>query len=300
MIAHIEIFDDRLKDLVDPDTDLDRLASGVVHSDGPVYCSEDGSVVFSEGHGNRLLYWQEDKGVQVLRDPSHYQNGNYLDLEGRLVACSHGQRAIVRREPEGQWVTLVDRYQGKRLNSPNDLVVKRDGTIWFTDPPYGITQPGQGYGGKLEQPSSFVFRFDPATNEIEPVITEMERPNGLAFSPDERLLYVSDTSEVDYPQGHHYIRVYEVVEGRQVTHGRVFAVVEPGQPDGFRVDVNGNIFTSSQDSVQVFTPDGTRLGKIHVPETVTNLTFGGPAGHCLFITAGESLYRVEVKTQGSR
>lgn len=142
MIAHIEIFDDRLKDLVDPDTDLDRLASGVVHSDGPVYCSEDGSVVFSEGHGNRLLYWQEDRGVQVLRDPSHYQNGNYLDLEGRLVACSHGQRAIVRREPEGQWVTLVDRYQGKRLNSPNDLVVKRDGTIWFTDPPYGITQPG--------------------------------------------------------------------------------------------------------------------------------------------------------------
>ncbi|MBE9108766.1 SMP-30/gluconolactonase/LRE family protein [Nodosilinea sp. LEGE 07298] len=298
MAANIEIFDDRLKELVYPDADLEQLASGVVHSEGPVYCPEDGSVVFSEGHGNRLLCWHEDKGVQVLRDPSHYQNGNTLDLEGRLVACSHGQRAIIRREQDGQWVILVDRYQGKRLNSPNDLVIKSDGTIWFTDPPYGITQPGQGYGGKMEQPSSFVFRFDPATTEIEPVVTEMERPNGLAFSPDERQLYVSDTSEVDYPQGHHYIRVYDVLAGRQATNGRVFAVVDPGQPDGFRVDAQGNIFTSSQDSVQVFAPDSVLLGKIYVPETVTNLTFGGPEGHCLLITAGESLYRIRVKTRG--
>jgi len=319
MSAVIEIYDDRMTALVRSDASLKKLASGAVHSEGPVYFPEDGSVVYSDGHssngrGNRLLRWHESEGVSVLKEPSDYQNGNYRDLEGRLVACSHGKRGIIRREHDGQWTVLVDRYQGKRLNSPNDLVVKRDGTIWFTDPPYGLTQPNQGYGGKQEQPGSFVFRFDPKTGEIYPVITEMERPNGLAFSPDENLLYVSDTSEFDYPQGHHYIRVYDVVDGQQVTNGRVFAEIEPGQPDGFRVDKQGNIFTSSEDSVQVYAPDGTRLGKILVPETCANLTFGGlerdseallrsrsvsqRSADRLFITAGQSLYAIDLNTHG--
>ena len=174
--------------------------------------------------------------MSVLRNPVRLSSGNYRDLEGRLVACSSGERAIIRREHSGQWQVLVDRYNGLRLNSPNDLVVKRDGTIWFTDPPYGITQPDQGYGGEQEQPGSFVYRFDPATGDIDAVVTDMVRPNGLAFSPDEYLLYVSDTAAFNIPQGPHHIRVYSVVNGRYITNGRVFAVIEPGQPDGLRVD----------------------------------------------------------------
>jgi len=275
-----------------------RLPTGAIHSEGPVYFHEDDSVVWSDAHGNCLLRWSASDGVSVLRNPSDYQSGNYRDLEGRLVACSSGERAIIRREHDGQWQVLVNRYQGKRLNSPNDLVVKRDGTIWFTDPPYGITQPDQGYGGEQEQPGSFVYRFDPTTSEIDAVVTDMVRPNGLVFSPDEHLLYVSDTAAFNIPGGPHHIRVYSVVDERQVTSGRVFAVIAPGQPDGLRVDEHGNIFTSSKDSVQVYAPHGTRLGKIRVPETCANLTFGGPKRDRLFITAGKSLYAIDLNTHG--
>jgi gluconolactonase len=296
----IEIYDDRMRTLVSPNTALRKIADSAVWSEGPVYFHEDDSVVWSDAHGDRLLRWSAQEGVSVLREPSHYQSGNYRDLEGRLVSCSAGDRAIIRRDRDGRWSTLVDRYQGKRLNSPNDLVVKRDGTIWFTDPPYGLTQPHQGNVGNQEQAGSFVYRFDPATGEIDVAIAEMERPNGIAFSPDERLLYVSDTSGFDYPQGHHYIRVYDVIDGRWVANGRVFVVVEPGQPDGFRVDEQGNLFTSSEDSVQVFAPDGTRLGKIRTPETCANLTFGGAERNRLFIAASSSLYAIDLNTRGAQ
>ncbi|WP_448266786.1 SMP-30/gluconolactonase/LRE family protein [Nostoc sp. DSM 114159] len=302
----IEIYDDRLRAIVRPDALLQELANGAVHSEGPVYFHEDDSVVWSDAHGNRLLRWSPTDKVTVLRDPSDYQSGNYRDLEGRLVACSSGLRAIIRREQNGEWKVLVDRYQGKRLNSPNDLVVKSDGTIWFTDPPYGITEPNQGYGGEQEQPGSYVYRFDLETGEIYPVVTDMVRPNGLAFSPDESLLYVSDTAAFNIPGGPHHIRVYKVVGERYVKNGRVFAVIEPGQPDGLRVDEHGNVFTTSQDSVQIYAPDGTRLGKIFVPETSANLTFGGQEGDSLsgtlrerlFITAGHSLYAINLNTRG--
>ncbi|MEH2297654.1 MAG: SMP-30/gluconolactonase/LRE family protein [Nostoc sp.] len=294
----IEIYDDRLRAIIPPDASLQKLANGAVHSESPLYFHEDDSVVWSDAHGNRLLRWSATENVSVLRDPSDYQSGNYRDLEGRLVACSSGLRAIIRRENDGEWKVLVDRYQNKRLNSPNDLVVKSDGTIWFTDPPYGITEPNQGYGGEQEQPGSYVYRFDPATGEISPIVTDMVRPNGLAFSPDESLLYVSDTAAFNIPGGPHHIRVYEVVDDRHVKNGRVFCVIDPGQPDGFRVDEHGNVFTSSQDSVQIYAPDGTQLGKILVPETSTNLTFGGKEGDCLFITAGHSLYAIDLNTRG--
>lgn len=294
----IEIYDDRLRAIVRSDASLQQLAKGAVHSEGPVYFHEDDSIVWSDAHGNRLLRWSATDNVSVLRDPSDYQSGNYRDLEGRLVACSSGLRAIIRHEDDGEWKVLVDRYQGKRLNSPNDLVVKSDGTIWFTDPPYGITEPNQGYGGEQEQPGSYVYRFDPASGEIYPIVTDMVRPNGLAFSPDESLLYVSDTAAFNIPGGPHHIRVYEVVGGRHVTNGRVFCVIEPGQPDGLRVDEHGNVFTSSQDSVQVYAPDGTQLGKILVPEISTNLTFGGKEGDRLLITAGKSLYAIDLNTRG--
>ncbi len=294
----IEIYDDRLLAIVRPGALLQELANGAVHSEGPVYFHEDDSVVWSDAHGNRLLRWSPTDNVTVLRDPSDYQSGNYRDLEGRLVACSSGLRAIIRREQDGEWKVLVDRYDNKRLNSPNDLVVKSDGTIWFTDPPYGITEPNQGYGGEQEQPGSYVYRFDPTTGEIYPVVTDMVRPNGLAFSPDESLLYVSDTAAFNILGGPHHIRVYEVVGDGYVKNGRVFAVIEPGQPDGLRVDEHGNVFTSSQDSVQIYAPDGTRLGKIIVPETSANLTFGGKESDRLFITAGHSLYVIDLNTRG--
>ncbi|MFH7024095.1 MAG: SMP-30/gluconolactonase/LRE family protein [Heteroscytonema crispum UTEX LB 1556] len=298
MAEAIEIYDDRLRAIVPTDALLQKLANGAVHSEGPVYFHEDDSIVWSDAHGNCLLRWSATDNVTVLRDRSDYQSGNYRDLEGRLVSCSSGLRAIIRREHNGEWKVLVDRYQGKRLNSPNDLVVKSDRTIWFTDPPYGITEPNQGYGGEQEQPGSYVYRFDPATGEIYPVVIDMVRPNGLAFSPDESLLYVSDTAAFNIPGGPHHIRVYEVVDGQWAKNGRVFAVIEPGQPDGLRVDKHGNIFTTSGDSVQVYAPDGTRLGKILVPEVGANLTFGGKKRDSLFITAGKSLYVINLNTRG--
>jgi gluconolactonase len=298
----VELYDERMRELIHPEASLQKLADGAVHSEGPVYFPEDDSIVWSDDHGNRLLRWSAKDGVTVLRDPSDYQNGNYRDLEGRIVACSGGLRAITRQEKDGQWHVLCDRYQGKRLNSPNDLVVKSDGTIWFTDPPYGITEPNQGYGGEQEQAGSYVYRFNPATGEINAVITNMLRPNGLAFSPDEQLLYVSDSSAFNIPDSYHHVRVYDVVD-QSVTNGRVFAEINPGQPDGLRVDRQGNVWVSSEDSVQVYASDRTRLGKILVPETVANLTFAEQqsgsfqvpqTANRLIIAAGHSLYAIEL------
>lgn len=294
----IEIYDDRMRSLICPEASLQKLTDGAVHSEGPVYCREDDSIIWSDAHGNRLLRWSASDGLSVLRDPSDYQNGNDRDLEGRLVTCSSGLRAIIRQEQDGQWQVLSDRYQGKRLNSPNDLIVKRDGTIWFTDPPYGITEPNQGYGGEQEQPGSYVYRFDPATGEIDAVITDMLRPNGLTFNPDEQLLYVSDSSAFNLADGYHHVRVYKVVDGQTVINAHVFAVINPGQPDGLSVDEHGNVFISSEDSVQVYAPDGTCLGKILVPETVANLTFGGRDRDRLIIAAGHSLYAIDLNTKG--
>lgn len=298
MPESIEIYDDRMRSLIRPDSLLQKITNSAVWSEGPVYFHEDDSIVWSDAHGNKLLRWSAADGVSVLREPSDYQSGNYRDLEGRLVSCSSGQRAIIRQEHNGEWKVLVDRYQGKRLNSPNDLVVKSDGTIWFTDPPYGLTEPNQGYGGEQEQPGSFVYRFNPTTGEIEAVIKDMLRPNGLAFNPDETLLYVSDSSAYNMPNGFHHIRVYDVTEGKQVNNGRVFAVIEPGQPDGLRVDEQGNVFTTSQDSVQIYAPDGTRLGKILTPETCANLTFGGRERNRLLIAVASSLYAIDLNTRG--
>ncbi|WP_017299528.1 SMP-30/gluconolactonase/LRE family protein [Nodosilinea nodulosa] len=297
----IEVYDDRFQLLLRSGAGLQKLADGALHTEGPVYFAEDDSVVYSDAHDNRLLRWRAAEGVTVLRERSDYQNGSGQDSEGRLVSCSSGLRAIVRQAEPGQWndwPVLVDRYRGRRLNSPNDLTLKRDGTIWFTDPPYGITEPNQGYGGEQEQPGSYVYRLDPATGEIDAVITDMLRPNGIVFSPDERILYVSDSSSFDIPDGFHYVRAYDVRGDRQVVNGRVFANIEPGQPDGLCCDRQGNLFVTSKDSIQVYAPDGTRLGKIYVPETCANLTFGGPEQNRLFITAGHSLYAIDLNTQG--
>jgi gluconolactonase len=193
---------------------------------------------------------------------------------------------------------VVDRYRGRRFNSPNDVVVKSDGTIWFTDPPYGIVLPEEGHPGESEIGDCHVFRFDPRSGELDAVADLPDHPNGLAFSPDERRLYVSDTAAALVPGGNHCIVVFDVVDGRALAHGRVFAVIEPGLPDGMRFDQRGLLYTSSLDAVQVYAEDGTRVGRIPVPEKVGNLTFGGPNRDVMYVCATTSLYRIRLHTRG--
>jgi gluconolactonase len=246
-----------------------------------------------------MLRWSESEGTSVFRQPAHYSNGNYRDLEGRLITCEHGNRRVSRTEADGTVVTVVDKYEGKRLNSPNDVVVKSDGTIWFTDPPYGIL-PGtkEGYASESEIGACYVYRYDAATDNLRVVADDFDKPNGLAFSPDEQRLYISDTGASHTPDGPRHIRVFDVVDGQALTNGRVFAVIEPGFSDGFRFDQNSYLYTSTADSIQVFAEDGTRLGKIFVPEVIANCTFGGKDKNRLFITATTSLYVINLNTRG--
>ena len=292
------IDDARMNDLLLPGARLEKLCTGAIWSEGPV-CWEDGSVTWSDIPNNRMLSWRSDRGMEIFRSPSNHTNGHTRDREGRLVSCEHSGRRISRTEPDGTIVTLVDRFEGKRLNSPNDVVVKSDGTIWFTDPPYGIISDYEGVAAESEIGANHVYRFDPADKSLTIASDDFERPNGLAFSPDERLLYISDTSRSHDPHGKHHIRVFEVKEGQRLGNGRVFATIDPGLADGFRIDVNGNLFTSSADSIQIFAPDGVRLGKILVPEVISNCTFGGAGRNRLIITASTSLYAIDLATSGS-
>jgi gluconolactonase len=299
MNVGFEIFDERMRELLLPDSSLEQLATGATWSEGPVYLAKEDAVIWSDIPGNRLLRWSARKGLSEFLKPAHFQNGHTLDLEGRILACSHGERAVLRLE-DGHWTTVVSHHQGKRFNSPNDIVVKSDGTIWFTDPDYGLIQPNEGYGGEREQEGCFVYRFDPKTNEVTAVVTDMGRPNGLAFSPNETLLYITDTSASHDADGFHHVRVYDIVDGRDATNGKVFTEISPGLPDGFRLDVHGNLFISSEDSVQIYSPEAKCLGKITVPEKVGNLTFGGPERNRLFIAASSSLYAITLNTRGIR
>lgn len=301
MEQRTQVEDPRLEGLVDPAEPVQRLGGGSVWAEGPVWLPGEDAVIWSDIPGNRLLRWSEATGeVSVERSEVEFHNGHALDLQGRVIACSHGRRAVERIEADGSITVLADRYGSVRFNSPNDVVVASDGSIWFTDPPYGIVKPEEGHPGEREYGDNYVFRFDEATGEVAAVVIDMEVPNGLAFSPDERILYVSDTSVGMSPSGgNHWIRAYDVEEGRRCKNGRVFAVVSPGVADGFRVDVHGNIWTSSADSVQVYTPDGTRLGRIPVPEKIANVCFGGPERNVLYIAATTSLYRLRTRTRGA-
>ena len=298
MTGDILVEDPRMAALIDPAATLEKLWSGAIWSEGPVWWP-DGGVTWSDIPNNRMLRWHPDTGGSVFRQPSNHSNGHTLDREGRLVSCEHSGRRISRTEQDGTIVTVVDRYDGKRLNSPNDVVVKSDGTIWFSDPSYGILSDDEGIKADSEIGACHVYRFDPATGEIAIAADDFEKPNGLAFSPDESLLYISDTGFSHLENGPRHIRVFDVIDGSRLANSRVFAEVLPGASDGFRIDIHGNVFTSSHDSIQVYAPDGTRLGKIFVPEIIANCTFGGPDRNRLFITASTSLYAIDVLTQGA-
>ena len=285
--------------LIEPGATLEKVAGGAVWTEGPVWIAASRTLRYSDIPNNRILQFAEDTGeLSVYLDDADFTNGRTLDLDGSVIQCSHGGRSI-ERDRDGVVEMVVAEWNGVRFNSPNDVVVKSDGTIWFTDPSYGIQRAGEGHPGELEYGDHYVFRYDPRDASVTPVVIDVEMPNGLAFSPDESLLYVADSGisppdgvrPNDRPGGHS-IHCYDVFGGRRCKNGREFVEINPGLPDGLRVDEDGNVWTSSRDSVQVFDPAGTPIARILVPETIANLCFGGNDGCTLYITATTSLYRI--------
>ena len=295
----VRIVDARARRSIDPDARLTRLTEGSLWAEGPVYLPDQDAVMFSDIPNDRALLWSEANGGVVWRQPNDFTNGNTLDREGRIVHCEHGNRRVARTERDGTRHGLVDRYAGRRLNSPNDVVVKSDGSIWFSDPPYGILSDYEGHQAPQEQDGCHVYRLDPESGELTVVSDVLDHPNGLAFSPDERRLYVSDTSKAPKPDGNHHILVFDVVDGRALADPRVLMVMEPGLPDGLRVDEHADIWTSAGDGIHLLDPEGRELARILVPERTANCVFGGRDGRRLFITASSSLYAIDMNVQGA-
>lgn len=295
-----EIFDKRFRSLMIGIAHLDKLADGCIWAEGPVWFADGGYLLWSDIPNNRMLRWTPESGVSIYRVDSNNSNGNTRDRQGRLVTCEHLTRRVTRTEPDGSITVIADKYQGKRLNSPNDVVVKSDGSIWFTDPNYGILTEFEGSRSEQEQGGCYVYRVDPANGEINVVVDDFVKPNGLAFSPDEKILYVADSAASHDPNAPHHIRAFDVVDGKRLANGRVFCDIQTGIPDGFRMDVTGNLWTSTHAGVECYAPDGTLLGRINVPEIVANVAFGGKRRNRLFITATTSLYAVYVNTTGAQ
>ena len=294
-----EIHDKRFFYLILGNAWVERLYTGSLWAEGPVYFADGDYLLWSDIPNNRMLRWAGGH-TSVYRDFSNHSNGNTRDRQGRLITCEHGGRRLTRTEPDGAITVLVDQFQGKKLNSPNDVVVKSDGTIWFTDPPYGILSDYEGQAAESEYGGAYVFRLDPATGHLEVIAYDFNKPNGIAFSPDEKTLYIVDTGFSHTPEGEHHIRAFSVDREGRVSGGSVFAEISPGLADGLRVDVQGNVWTSAGDGIHCYTLDGSLLGKILVPEPVSNLTFGGPKRNRLFITATTSLYAVYVGVTGAQ
>ncbi|WP_247887151.1 SMP-30/gluconolactonase/LRE family protein [Azospirillum sp. SYSU D00513] len=296
---HLEYFDRRFYELTVPIAPLETLYTGCRWAEGPVWFADGNCLVWSDIPNNRMLRWVPDLGVGVFRANANYSNGNTRDREGRLVTCEHGGRRVTRTEPDGSLTVLADRHDGKRLNSPNDVVVRSDGTVWFTDPPYGILSDYEGYKAPQEQAGCYVYRLDPATGELRVAADDFVKPNGLAFSPDERTLYIADSGASHGDDQPHHIRAFSVGEDGRLSEGRVFATISPGVPDGMRVDVEGNVWTSARDGVVCYAPDGTPLGKVRIPQMVSNLTFGGARRNTLFITATSTVYALSLGVAGA-
>ena len=298
--------------LLAPDARLEKIASGFTWVEGPAWIPSRGVLRFSDIPGNQVLEYSETAGTTAeISTDAEYTNGRTLGRDGAVIECSHGRRAVqidrAASEPDAPYAPeiLVDRFGDARLNSPNDVVEKSDGTIWFTDPSYGIKRPDEGHAGEEEYGDRYVFRFDPADGSLRPVVIDVEAPNGLAFSPDESILYVGDSSlspaDRDHPNPArprgHSIHAYDVVEGRHAKNGRPLVEVSPGLPDGFRVDAEGNLWSSSLSGIQVFTPGGEKLGEIPVPEKVGNCCFGGADGRTLYICGSTSIYRIRTRAE---
>lgn len=292
-MSFFEVLDPKFASYVLGNAPPKRLASGFDWVEGPVWFGDMGCLLFSDIPNNRILRWTEE-GVSTFRQPSNYANGHTRDRQGRLVSCEHGTRRVTRTEWDGSITILADSFDGKPLNSPNDVIAARDGSLWFTDPHYGIMTDYEGFRAPQDLPCQ-VYRIDP-DGRIEAVISDMACPNGLAFSPDESQLYVADTGRMHSADPQH-IRVYDMVKDRP-ENGRLFHRIDRGCADGIRVDSDGNLWSSASDGVHCIAPDGHLMGKILIPETVSNICFGGRAKHRLFITATTSIYSVVLNRRG--
>jgi gluconolactonase len=296
-----EVLDRRFKACINGDARVERLWTGGRWCEGPAWFAAGRYLVWSDIPNDRMLRFDETDGsVSVFRQPASNSNGNTVDDQGRLLTCEHLARRVTRTEHDGSISVIADRFEGKRFNSPNDLVVRSDGSIWFTDPPYGILSDYEGRQAEPEIGTCQVYRVDPAGGAVRQVTRDFVKPNGIAFSLDEKTLYVSDTGASHDPDGPRHIRKFAVREDGSVTGGEVFAVCGHGSFDGFRLDRAGRLWASAGDGVHCYDPDGTLIGKVLVPEVVANLTFGGPKLNRMFICATTSLYSVMLTVNGAK
>jgi gluconolactonase len=297
--ACTESYDPRFRQLVLFNAELELLAEGFRWLEGPVWFGDHQCLLFNDIPGNRTLRWSEQHGVTPFLEPSAFANGQTRDLQGRLIQCHHRSRCLTRLEHNGTTTTLVSQARGQRLNAPNDVVVKRDGSIWFSDPLYGLMNDYEGGRQSSEQPPA-LYRLDPASGSAEAVATDFDGPNGLAFSPDEQLLYVAESGAPGAREPRQYIRRFQVNgDGLSLSGGEVFHTITPGWADGFRVDEHGNLWCGAADGVHVIAPDGTLLGKVLVPRRVSNLCFGDRYGSRLFLCASTALYALFTNTRGA-
>ncbi len=297
----LDIHDPRFRKLIFGNVHLEKLWTGARWAEGPAYFPAGKYLVFSDIPNDRVMRFDETDGdVSTFLHPARHHNGHAIDRQGRLLACEHRGRCVSRIEHDGSVTVLVDRVDGHRLNSPNDLVVKSDDTVWFTDPTYGIDSEYEGDAAPSEIGESHVYRYDPKTGVAHAVARDFVKPNGIAFSPDESRLYVADTGASHVEDGPRHIRVFEVgADGQSLGESRLFATCDVGLFDGFRCDRAGNLWTSAGDGVHCYAPDGTLLGKIKVPEVVANVCFGGPKRNRLYICGTTSLYAIYLNAHGA-
>ena len=302
----VEVLDERFSKYRIGNAVVERLFTGCRWAEGPVWFGDARCLIWSDIPNNRMLRWNEESGeVSVYRNPSHHTNGNTRDRQGRLVSCEHTGRRVTRTEHDGSITVLMDRFEGKRLNSPNDVVVHSDGSVWFTDPGYGIMLNYEGQVAEAELPNR-VYRLEPESGEAAIVADDFLRPNGLCFSPDEDLLYIVDTGRSHDPDGPSHIRLFDVNADNQLENGRVFVDMNPGMADGIRCDEDGNLWAAAGwagpgfDGAHCYAPDGTRIGQIHLPEICANLCFGGAGKNRLFMASSQSIYAVYVETAGAQ
>jgi gluconolactonase len=303
----IEVFDPRFKKYLMGNTAVERLWTGARWAEGPAWFGDQRCLIFSDIPNNRMLRWDEQTGqTTVFRQPSNYSNGNTRDREGRLVTCEHGTRRVTRTEHDGTITVLMDSFNGKRLNAPNDVVVASDGAIWFTDPGYGILLNYEGYKAEYELPAN-VYRLDPQTGKATVVVDDFYKPNGLCFSPDEKKLYIVDTGVTHDDDAPSHIRAFDVVNGgKKLKGGKEFINMKPGFADGIRCDIDGNLWSSSgwgdrkNNGVLILAPNGEMIGHIHLPEPCANLVFGGRSKNRLFMCGSQSLYALYIEAQGAQ
>lgn len=296
-MSFFEVMDKSFGNFVLGNAPVKQIATGFDWVEGPVWFGDVNCLLFSDIPNNRIMRWIPGVGTSVFREPSNYSNGHTRDREGRLISCEHGARRVTRTEHDGSITVIADRFEGKRLNSPNDVVVKSDGTIWFSDPHYGIMTNYEGFKSEQELPCQ-VYKVDMTAGTMEVVLTDFAGPNGLAFSPNEDRLYVVDTGAMFDETAERHIRAFDVASDGKLSGGDVFHNINPGCADGIRLDTDGNVWSSAGDGVHCINPAGDLVGKVLTPELVSNICFGGRSKHQLFMTATTSVYSIRLNRQG--